>query len=237
VNVCVHGEGHLAEATRTVCELRHIEQVSPTDAEIFWVCIDMPVSQRDESHVGRFFDELDEALLPVRHEALVLISTQVPVGTTALLEKKYPERRFATQPENIRKAHAVADLQAQNRIVIGSRRDDNRVLLTELFKNFTPGAIHFFSPESAEMVKHALNAFLAMEIVFANEIADICREVGADPDDVSQGLRSDHRVGSGPLKPGGPYTGGTLGRDVVTLNTHGAGPLLRAIKESNDARL
>jgi UDPglucose 6-dehydrogenase len=87
------------------------------------------------------------------------------------------------------------------------------------------------------MVKHSLNTFLAMEIVFANEIADVCQEVGADVDQVSLGFRSDRRVGDGPLTPGGPYRGGTLGRDVVVLNKHGAGPLLRAIKASNDARL
>jgi UDPglucose 6-dehydrogenase len=237
VKVCVYGSGHLADATRTVCEMRLIDLVVPADAEIFWVCIDMPVSERDDSDVESFLNELDNAMVPVPNGALVLISTQVPVGTTASLERKYPERRFATQPENIRIAHAVADLQAQNRIVVGSRHDSDRPLLTDLFKNFTPGTVHFFSPESAEMVKHSLNTFLAMEIVFANEIADVCQEVGADVDQVSLGFRSDRRVGDGPLTPGGPYRGGTLGRDVVVLNKHGAGPLLRAIKASNDARL
>jgi UDPglucose 6-dehydrogenase len=217
--------------------MRHIDLVPPSDAEIFWVCIDMPVSQTDESNVDLFADELDRALAPVPNSALVLISTQIPVGTTAALEKKYQQRRFATQPENIRIAHAVADLQSQNRIVVGSRHEADRPLLMSLFKNFTTGTIHFFSPESAEMTKHALNAFLAMEIVFANEIADVCAEVGADSEHVSLGLRSDRRVGDGPLKPGGPYTGGTLGRDVVVLTKHGAGPLLKAIKASNDARL
>jgi UDPglucose 6-dehydrogenase len=217
--------------------MRLIDLVVPADAEIFWVCIDMPVTERDDSDVESFLNELDNAMVPVPNGALVLISTQVPVGTTALLERKYPERRFATQPENIRIAHAVADLQAQNRIVVGSRHDSDRPLLTDLFKNFTLGTIHFFSPESAEMVKHSLNAFLAMEIVFANEIADVCQEVGAVVDEVSRGFRSDRRVGDGPLTPGGPYRGGTLGRDVVVLNKHGAGPLLRAIKASNDARL
>ena len=237
MKVSVHGSGHLADATRAVCEMRHIDLVPPSNAENFWVCIDMPVSHDDESHVDRFEDELDRALTTVPDGALVLISTQIPVGTIAGLERKYPLRRFAAQPENIRIAHAVDDLQSQNRIVVGSRHESDRPLLTSLFKNFTTGTIHFFSPESAEMTKHALNAFLAMEIVFANEIADVCVEVGADPDGVSLGFRADRRVGDGPLKPGGPYTGGTLGRDVVVLNKHGAGPLLKAIKASNDARL
>lgn len=237
MKVSVHGSGHLADATRTVCDMRGIDVVAPAEAEIFWVCIDMPVSEDDKSHVDAFAAELDHALAPVPDSAIVLISTQIPVGTTAALERTYPQRRFATQPENIRIAHAVADLQSQNRIVVGTRHGSDIPLLTNLFKNFTTGTIHVFSPESAEMVKHALNAFLAMEIVFANEIADICGEVGADPEHVSLGFRSDRRVGDGPLKPGGPYRGGTLGRDVVVLNKHGAGPLLKGIKASNDARL
>lgn len=237
MKVSVHGTGHLADATRTVCEMRALELVEPANAEIFWVCIDMPVSDGDESDVDSFFAEVNSALIPIPHDALVLVSTQVPVGTTAELERKYPDRRFAVQPENIRIAHAVDDLATQNRIVVGTRNELDRRLLTSLFTNFTPGTIHFFSPESAEMVKHALNAFLAMEIVFANELADICAEVGADPDDVSLGFRTDRRVGDGPLKPGGPYRGGTLGRDVVVLNKHRAGPLLKAIKASNDCRL
>ena len=72
--------------------------------------------------------------------------------------------------------------------------------------------------ESAEMVKHALNSFLALSITFINEIARLSEQVGADAKEVSQGLKSEPRIGQKAyLGPGGPFAGGTLARDVVTL--------------------
>ncbi len=242
MKVTVYGSGHLADATREVL-MRQVnvtpqfELVPAIECEVFWCCIDMPVSEDDESHVDEFLNELDNAMAFVPLCAITVISTQVPVGTLALLEKKYPKRHFATQPENIRKAHAAADLQFQTRVIVGTRHELDKPTLTKLFKHFTPGDIHFMSPESAEMTKHAINSFLAMEIAFINEIAAICEQVGADAEDVSLGLRTDKRTGHGPLRPGDGYRGGTLGRDVVTLGKLNAGPLLSSIKKSNDKHL
>lgn len=90
------------------------------------------------------------------------------------------------------------------------------------------------------MVKHALNAFLAVSITFINEIARVCEHVGADAVEVSAGLKSEPRIGpKAYLGPGGPFAGGTLARDVVTLTKlgkeHGeALALIPAIKQSND---
>jgi UDPglucose 6-dehydrogenase len=72
--------------------------------------------------------------------------------------------------------------------------------------------------ESAEMTKHAINAFLAVSVTFANEIAAICELVGADAKDVERGLKSEARIGpKAYLSPGGPFAGGTLARDVEFL--------------------
>ena len=90
------------------------------------------------------------------------------------------------------------------------------------------------------MVKHALNSFLAVSITFINEIARLCEHVGADAKEVSAGLKSEPRIGPRAyLGPGGPFAGGTLARDVVTLTRLGesAGEtlaLIPAIKRSND---
>ena len=87
------------------------------------------------------------------------------------------------------------------------------------------------------MVKHALNGFLAISVCYANELGDICANVGADMADVTRGLHSDPRIGPRAyLRAGEAYTGGTLGRDV-TLTTVGDGPLIAAIKPSNDRHL
>jgi UDPglucose 6-dehydrogenase len=94
--------------------------------------------------------------------------------------------------------------------------------------------------ESAEMVKHALNSFLALSVAYINEIAVLAETVGADAQEVAAGLKSEPRIGPRAyLSPGGPFAGGTLARDVVTLTRLGAArhlplALIPAIKESND---
>src|SRR5207237_3722378 len=76
------------------------------------------------------------------------------------------------------------------------------------------------SVESAEMVKHGLNSFLATSVAFANEIASVCERVGADAMEVERGLRSDPRVGPNAyIRAGAAFAGGTLARDVNFLRT------------------
>ncbi len=78
------------------------------------------------------------------------------------------------------------------------------------------------SVESAEMTKHALNAFLATSVTFINEIAALCEQVGADAEEVERGLKSEVRIGPRAyLSPGGAFAGGTLARDVVCLSRLG----------------
>jgi UDPglucose 6-dehydrogenase len=90
------------------------------------------------------------------------------------------------------------------------------------------------------MIKHAINSFLALSITFMNEIARICEKVGADAREVESGLKSESRIGpKAYLSPGGPFAGGTLARDVVTLDqlANQLGEelfLIPAIKTSND---
>ena len=96
------------------------------------------------------------------------------------------------------------------------------------------------SVESAEMTKHAINAFLATSVTFANEIAAICELVGADAKEVERGLKTDARIApKAYVSPGGPFAGGTLARDIAFLGiesqTHQlVTPLLSAVRPSND---
>jgi UDPglucose 6-dehydrogenase len=97
------------------------------------------------------------------------------------------------------------------------------------------------SVESAEMTKHALNAFLATSVVFANEIAALCERTGADAKEVELGLKSDPRIGERAyLAPGAAFSGGTLARDVTFLgdlqsSLGGSKSLFDAVLRSNEA--
>ena len=208
-------------------------------ADILWLAYDTPVNDHDESDVAFVLERLRRALLHLQDGALVLISSQLPVGTCAQLEREFPQFHFACSPENLRLGRALGAFEKAERVIVGIRTDAKRALIEQLFQLFTPQVL-FMRTESAEMVKHALNSFLAVSITFINEIARLCEHTGADAKEVSAGLKSDIRIGpKAYLGPGGPFAGGTLARDVVSLTKIAQAndetiDLIPAIKRSND---
>jgi UDPglucose 6-dehydrogenase len=201
-------------------------QIACQNADLLWLCYDTPVNDRDESDTAFVLKNLSRALKFLPAGAWVLVSSQLPVGTCARLEKKFPRFHFACSPENLRLGRAVESFENAPRVVVGLRHPDQKALLEKLFAPFT-SQILFLRTESAEMVKHALNSFLALSVAFINEVACLCERVGADAKEVSLGLKSDPRIGARAyLNPGGAFAGGTLARDVVTLTK-----LARTMKE------
>lgn len=214
-------------------------KIACVNADVLWLTYDTPVNDHDESDVEFVLGHLRQALPSLPNDALVLISAQLPVGTCAQLEREFPQFHFACSPENLRLGKAIEAFEKAERAVVGIRTDAKKALLEQLFKPFAAHTI-FMRTESAEMVKHALNAFLALSITFINEVARVCEHTGADADDVSIGLKSDVRIGpKAYLGPGGPFAGGTLARDVVTLSKLARAngeelSVIPAIKQSND---
>src|SRR5436190_1338603 len=208
-------------------------------ADVLWLCYDTPVNDLDESDVGFVLERLRRVLGALPAGALVLISSQLPVGTCRALEDEFPQVHFACSPENLRLGRALDAFEKADRVVVGLRTPAKRPVLEELFKPFTRQLL-LMRTESAEMVKHALNSFLAASIAYINEVARLCEAVGADATEVAAGLKSDPRIGPRAyLGPGAAFAGGTLARDVVTLSRLGAAQnlplaLIPAIKESND---
>jgi len=208
-------------------------------ADVLWLTYDTPVNENDESDVDFVLGNLRRALPDLPPGALVLVSAQLPVGTCARLEREYPQLHFACSPENLRLGKAIEAFEKAQRAVVGVRTDAKRALLEELFNPFA-AQILFMRTESAEMVKHALNSFLALSITFINEVARLCEHTGADAREVAAGLKSEPRIGpKAYLGPGGPFAGGTLARDVVTLTRLAENfgekiSVIPAIKSSND---
>ena len=208
-------------------------------ADVLWLCHDTPVNDNDESDVDSVLGSLRRSLPHLPAGALVLISAQLPVGTCRQLEAEFPQFHFACSPENLRLGKAIDAFTKADRVIVGFRSDAKKPVLEKIFAPFTARVL-FMRTESAEMVKHALNSFLAVSITFINEIARLCEHTGADAKEVSAGLKSDLRIGPRAyLGPGGPFAGGTLARDVVTLTKLGAAAgetlaVIPAIKQSND---
>jgi len=214
-------------------------------SEVVWITFDTPLDEDDHADVEYVEDRVKRLFPQIPNGGLVLISSQVPVGTTRHLEElyqsEYPANRvsFAYAPENLRLGNAIASFKQPDRVVIGLRTQDDRGRITSLFRPFAD-RIEWMSVESAEMTKHALNAFLAASVSFINELAVLCEQVGADAKEVERGLKSEHRIGpEAYLSPGAAFAGGTLARDVdflIQLGSRYGKPmhLISGIRTSND---
>src|SRR5439155_9830633 len=128
------------------------------------------------------------------------------------LELEFPKLHFAYSPENLRLGKAIEAFTKADRVILGHRQNGPVDMLKQLFAPFTSQVI-LMRTESAEMVKHALNSFLALSVTFINEVARLCEHTGANAREVAAGLKSDVRIGPRAyLGPGGPFAGGTLAR-------------------------
>jgi UDPglucose 6-dehydrogenase len=214
-------------------------------ADILWVTYDTPVDAQDRADAAAVLRNIEELFQHLKRGALVIISSQLPVGATARLEAMYcaayPDGNvsFSCVPENLRLGNAIEVFTRPDRVVAGVRTEADRAKIASLLAPFTD-RIEWMSVESAEMTKHALNAFLATSVVFINEVAAVCEQVGADVREVERGLKSDVRIGQRAyLKAGAAFAGGTLARDVTALAAAAetcALPLrlLPAVHESNN---
>jgi UDPglucose 6-dehydrogenase len=206
------------------------------EAEVLWVTFDTPVDDNDRADVDYVLGKVREVMPYVAESTPVIVSSQLPVGTIRKLEGEFPRHTFVCIPENLRHGTAVENFLHPDRFVVGIRSYEAGDKIIPLLHFAT---IEWMDIESAEMTKHAINAFLATSICFINEIAAICELVGADPKEVERGLKTEARIGpKAYLKPGGPYTGKTLARDVAYLvrmeiDNHLNTPVIENIALSN----
>lgn len=214
-------------------------------AEVLWVAFDTPVDDEDRADVAYVQNQIQAVLPYLADGAIVLVSSQMPVGSIRKLEtfasQHMPGKQlgFACSPENLRLGKALDVFLKPDRIVVGVRDAEARNVLERLLSLVTD-RVEWMSVESAEMTKHAINAFLATSVTFANEIAAICEFVGADAKEVERGLKTEARIGpKAYVSPGGPFAGGTLARDIAFLGIesqahHLSTPLLSSVRPSND---
>ena len=221
-------------------------EAATRDAAVIWLTYDTPVDEDDHADVDYVVERMARLFPYLKDGQEVLISSQLPVGSVKrlqeLFEKARPNRKavgFSCSPENLRLGKAIFVFTQPDRVVIGTRTEKSRQIFTELLAPFTDH-IEWMTVESAEMTKHALNAFLATSVTFINEIASICEQVGADAKEVERGLKSESRIGpKAYLGPGGAFAGGTLARDIaflIKLGKENGLPmhLIPAIRASND---
>jgi UDPglucose 6-dehydrogenase len=159
---------------------------------------------------------------------IIVDKSTVPVGTAdrvrdTIASRTSHEFDVVSNPEFLREGLAVDDFMKPERVVIGTRKEESRKIMGDLYKPFVRSGnpIIFMDERSAEMTKYAANAFLATKISFMNEIANLCEKVGANVDDVRLGMGTDSRIGKRFLFPGIGYGGSCFPKDVKALSRTG----------------
>jgi UDPglucose 6-dehydrogenase len=160
---------------------------------------------------------------------VVVDKSTVPVGTARLVRGWIGEelaRRgedipfdVVSNPEFLREGTAVYDFTHPDRVVIGAESAEARELMKEIYRPLYLGETPYIEtgPETAEMIKYASNAFLAVKISYINEIANLCEQVGADVLDVARAMGRDGRIGSKFLHPGPGYGGSCFPKDTRAI--------------------
>lgn len=155
---------------------------------------------------------------------VIVDKSTVPVGTAEKVRKAIAENYkyefdVVSNPEFLREGVAVDDFMKPDRVVIGTRSERARKVMSDLYAPYVRqgNPVIFMDENSAELTKYAANSFLATKISFMNEIAQLCERVGADVDMIRRGIGSDDRIGKRFLFPGIGYGGSCFPKDVQAL--------------------
>lgn len=155
---------------------------------------------------------------------VIVDKSTVPVGTAEKVTEIIKQNTTHTfdvvsNPEFLKQGAAVDDFLKPDRVIIGSNSQKATEIMQELYAPFlrTGNPVIIMDVKSAEMTKYASNSFLALKISYANEIANLCEQVGANAEMVRIGMSSDKRIGSQFLFPGLGYGGSCFPKDVQAL--------------------
>jgi len=180
---------------------------------------------------------------------VVVDKSTVPVGTARqvarIIRETNPQALFdvASNPEFLREGAAINDFMRPDRVVLGCDAPQGIEVLQEIYNPLYLISVPFVttSLETAELIKYAANAFLAVKISFINEMANLCEEVGADVIDLAKGIGLDGRIGKKFLHAGPGYGGSCFPKDTLALlriaQEHGAATrIVEAAVEVNEAQ-
>ena len=211
------------------------------DRDVVFVCVSTPSGPDGAADLRAVDAAIDELASVLRPGAVVAVKSTVPVGTTRRIARRLELAGIGvvSNPEFLREGHAIYDFRHPDRIVIGADDDQAADMVNDVYGD---GSLTLrMSPESAELAKYASNAFLAVKISYANSLARLCAQVGANVEDVTRCMGADVRIGPHFLQPGPGWGGSCLPKDTAALlHTgrlhHVALPEVQAARSTNAAQ-
>jgi UDPglucose 6-dehydrogenase len=196
------------------------------DADAVFIAVGTP-SRRGDGHADlTYVYAAARQIAEAAPDSCVIVNkSTVPVGTAEEVERIAREVApgkaisVASNPEFLREGSAIEDFMRPDRVVCGVADDQARDVLKAIYRplSLREVPILFTERATAEVIKYAANAFLAVKISFINEIADLCEKVGADVQGVAKGIGLDKRIGSKFLHPGPGYGGSCFPKDTLAL--------------------
>ena len=194
------------------------------DAEIIFLALPTPPGADGSADLKYVLGVADHLGKIMKGYKVIVNKSTVPVGTAdkvqAAIAKNYKGAfDVVSNPEFLREGVAVDDFMKPDRVVVGTRSDRAKKLMSDLYAPFVRqgNPVIFMDEKSSELTKYAANSFLATKISFMNEIAQLCERMGADVDMVRRGIGSDDRIGKRFLFPGIGYGGSCFPKDVQAL--------------------
>ena len=210
-------------------------------ADVLMIAVGTPPRESDGRADLENVFQVAREIAPLIDKFMVIVTkSTVPIGTSDEVEKIVRDLRpdadvaFVSNPEFLREGAAIRDFKIPDRIIIGLDDERARRVMSEVYRPLylNQGPLVFTSRRTAEMIKYAANAFLAMKITFINECADLCERVGADVQDVARGIGIDNRIGSKFLHAGPGFGGSCFPKDTLafTQTARDAGSPVRLIE-------
>ncbi len=215
------------------------------DAQLIFIAVGTPQARGGKANLTYVEAAVKEIAGNIGHYTVIVEKSTVPVYTNewigGVMERcGVPRKNFdvVSNPEFLREGSAAADFLHPDRIVIGCSSDRAAALVEEVYRPLTSGSYYAqpnaipgqcsvakppallrTSPQSAELIKHASNAFLAMKVSFINAIANLCETVGANISEVAPGIGMDQRIGTQFLHPGIGYGGSCFPKDLASFRS------------------
>lgn len=199
----------------------HQEGIS--EADIIIIAVGTPQSEDGRADLSYLEQAAKDLAAHIVKDTIVVIKSTVPVGTNEHFKRLLTtyltmnvEIQMVSNPEFLRQGSAIMDTMKADRIIIGTEHEDAAEKIKEMYRPLNVPVLRT-NIKSAEVIKYASNAFLATKISFINEIANLCEAVGADVEDVANGMGRDKRIGAPFLKAGIGYGGSCFPKDVKAL--------------------
>jgi UDPglucose 6-dehydrogenase len=195
-------------------------------ADAVFLAVGTPTRRGDgHADLSYVYAAAEQVARALKKYCVIVTKSTVPVGTGAEIEKRMRACAttaafdVASNPEFLREGAAIEDFMRPDRVVVGTTSERAKEVMRQLYRplSLRDAPLLFTSRESAEVIKYAANAFLAVKISFINEMADLCEEVSANVQDVAKGIGMDNRIGSKFLNPGPGYGGSCFPKDTLAL--------------------